>query len=205
MAGLRLLAGRYGAARPAQLQQLRARMGTNPTSKGFARCVSIQRQARTISGHARIPNPPDTANFVDNKVQPSEAKVWYDVHDPATNDIVTRVPQTTQAELEAAIKSAQDAFPSWKAMSLLTRQSIMFNFVSLIKENRDRLAESITREQGKTLEDAKGDVLRGLQVAETACGITTQVTGDILPVAKDMMTHSTREPLGVVAAICPFS
>lgn len=81
----------------------------------------------------------------------------------------------------------------------------MFKFVSLIKENWDRLATSITVEQGKTFADAKGDVLRGLQVAETACGVTTQLLGDVFPVAKNMETKSFREPLGVVAAICPFS
>ena len=81
----------------------------------------------------------------------------------------------------------------------------MFKFVSLIREHWDRLAASITLEQGKTFADAKGDVLRGLQVAETACGITTQLTGEVLEVAKDMETRSYKEPLGVVAAICPFS
>ncbi|KAF5011920.1 hypothetical protein F66182_15306 [Fusarium sp. NRRL 66182] len=81
----------------------------------------------------------------------------------------------------------------------------MFKFVSLIRRDWDRLAASITLEQGKTFADAKGDVLRGLQVAETACGITSQITGDVLEVAKDMETRSYREPLGVVAAICPFN
>jgi malonate-semialdehyde dehydrogenase (acetylating)/methylmalonate-semialdehyde dehydrogenase len=69
----------------------------------------------------------------------------------------------------------------------------------------DRLAASITLEQGKTLADARGDVLRGLQVCETACGITTQLIGEVLEVAKDMETRWYREPLGVVAAICPFN
>ena len=87
----------------------------------------------------------------------------------------------------------------------MSKQQIMFKFVALVREHWDRLAASITIEQGKTFADAKGDVLRGLQVAETACGITTQVTGEVLEVAKDMETRSYREPLGVVAAICPFS
>ena len=81
----------------------------------------------------------------------------------------------------------------------------MFKFVALIREHWDRLAASITLEQGKTFADAKGDVLRGLQVAETACGITTQLTGEVLEVAKDMETRNYREPLGIVAAICPFN
>lgn len=81
----------------------------------------------------------------------------------------------------------------------------MFKFVALIRQHWDRLAASITQEQGKTFADARGDVLRGLQVAETACGITTQLTGEVLEVAKDMETRNYREPLGVVAAICPFN
>jgi len=155
--------------------------------------------------HEQIQNPKDTPNFLDNKFVPSQATQWIDLHDPATNNLVTRVPQSTDAELTAAVDSAEKAFKSWKETSLLARQSIMFKYTALIRENWDRLAASITLEQGKTFADARGDVLRGLQVAETACGITTQMTGEVLEVAKDMETRSYREPLGVVAAICPFN
>ena len=81
----------------------------------------------------------------------------------------------------------------------------MFRFVHLIKENWDRLAAVITLEQGKTVADAKGDVLRGLQVAEAACAGPEYLKGEVLEVAQNMETRSYREPLGVVAAICPFS
>lgn len=155
--------------------------------------------------HEQIQQPLDTQNFIDNKFVPSSATQWIDLHDPATNNLVTRVPQSTDAELKAAVESAQKAFPEWSRTSLLHRQQIMFKFVHLIREHWDRLAASITLEQGKTFADAKGDVLRGLQVAETACGITTQLTGEVLEVAKDMETRSYREPLGVVGAICPFN
>ncbi|OGM46937.1 methylmalonate-semialdehyde dehydrogenase [Aspergillus bombycis] len=155
--------------------------------------------------HKQIANPIDTANFLDNEFVASKATTWIDLHDPATNNLVTRVPQSTDEELRAAVESAEKAFPAWRAMSVIARQQIMFKFVSLIRANWDRLAASITLEQGKTFADAKGDVLRGLQVAETACGITTQLTGEVLEVAKDMETRSYREPLGVVAAICPFN
>lgn len=155
--------------------------------------------------HDRIKFPENTRNFIDNEFVESKASKWIDLHDPATNNLVTRVPQSTEAELKAAVDSAAKAFPNWKRTSLLTRQQIMFRFVQLIRDNWDRLAASITLEQGKTFADAKGDVLRGLQVAETACGITTQMTGEVLEVAKDMETRSYREPLGVVAAICPFN
>lgn len=168
--------------------------------------ASVSRQFFNYdSSHKKIASPKDTPNFIDNQFTPSSATTWFDVRDPATNEVVTRAPQSSDEELRAAVASAEKAFPAWKATSILTRQSIMFKFVSLIKENWDRLATSITIEQGKTFADAKGDVLRGLQVAETACGVTTQLLGDVFPVAKNMETKSFREPLGVVAAICPFS
>ena len=157
------------------------------------------------TNHITIQSPIDTTNFIDNQFVPSRTTSWIDLNDPATNNLVTRVPQSTNEELRAAVESAKKAFPAWRATSILHRQQIMFKFVALIREHWDRLAASITLEQGKTFADAKGDVLRGLQVAETACGITTQLTGEVLEVAKDMETRSYREPLGVVAAICPFS
>lgn len=116
--------------------------------------------------HEKIGNPVNTRNFIDNESVESKATEWIDLHDPATNNLVTRVPKSTPEELKAAVDSAAKAFPGWKHTSLLTRQQIIFKFVGLIRENWDRLAASITLEQGKTFADAKGDVLRGLQVAE---------------------------------------
>lgn len=155
--------------------------------------------------HEKIENPRDTQLWLNNQYVPSQATEWIDLHDPATNNLVTRVPQSTDAEMKAAVDAAAAAFPAWKKTSLLTRQQIMFKLVNLIRRDWDRIAANITLEQGKTFADAKGDVLRGLQVAETACGITTQLTGEVLEVAKDMETRNYKEPLGVVAAICPFS
>ncbi|KAK6365387.1 aldehyde dehydrogenase (NADP(+)) ald6 [Exophiala oligosperma] len=162
-------------------------------------------QADYPTTHAKIEQVADTTNFIDNQFVPSQASTWIDLHDPATNNLVTRVPQSTDAELKAAVESAQKAFPKWRATSIMTRQQIIFRLTHLIRQNMDRLAASITLEQGKTFADAKGDVLRGLQVCETACGITTQMPGEVIEVAKDMETRSYREPLGVVAAICPFN
>lgn len=155
--------------------------------------------------HAPVRDPKDATNFINNVAVPSKADKWFEIHDPATNDVVSRAPQTTTEELKAAVKSAQKAFPGWKATTLLHRQQVMFKFVALIRQHWDRLAASITLEQGKTFADAKGDVLRGLQVAETACGITTDLHGEVLEVAANMETRTYKEPLGVVAGICPFS
>lgn len=115
------------------------------------------------------------------------------------------MPQTTKDELSAAICSAETAFPAWRGTSLLSRQQVLFRYVQLIRESFERLATVISLEQGKTLADSRGDVLRGLQVAEGACNSTGHMMGEVLEVAKDMETRSYRLPLGVVAAICPFS
>lgn len=155
--------------------------------------------------HEKIAEVKDTPWFIDNKFVPSSTTQYIDLHDPATNNLVTRVPQNTDEELKAAVDSAAKAFESWRNTSVLARQAIMFKFVALIRENWDRLAASITLEQGKTFPDAKGDVLRGLQVAEAACGAPELLKGELLEVAKDMETRTYREPLGVVAAICPFN
>ncbi|KAK4251874.1 Aldehyde/histidinol dehydrogenase [Corynascus novoguineensis] len=155
--------------------------------------------------HDKIAEVQNTPYFVDNKFLQSSTTQFIDLHDPATNNLVTRVPQNTNEELKAAVASAQKAFETWRTTSVLHRQQIMFKFVALIRENWDRLAASITLEQGKTFADAKGDVLRGLQVAEAACGAPELLKGEVLEVAKDMETRTYREPLGVVAAICPFN
>lgn len=155
--------------------------------------------------HEKIQKVEDTPYFIDNKFVNSSTDKYIDLHDPATNNLVTRVPQMTDEEMKAAVASAEKAFESWSQTTVISRQQIMFRFVQLIRENWDRLAASITLEQGKTFADARGDVLRGLQVAEAAVGAPELLKGEVLEVSKDMETRTYREPLGVTAAICPFS
>ncbi|PTB67261.1 aldehyde dehydrogenase [Trichoderma citrinoviride] len=155
--------------------------------------------------HDPIPDVRNTPYFLDNKFVESKTDRFIDLHDPATNNLVTRVPQMTVPEMQAVVESSQRAFQAWKNTTVLFRQQIMFRYVQLIKDNWDRLAASITLEQGKTFADAKGDVLRGLQVAEAAIGAPELLKGEVLEVSKDMETRTYREPLGVTAAICPFN
>lgn len=100
--------------------------------------------------HEKIQSVHDTLYFIDNKFLKSETTQFIELHDPATNNLVTRVPQSTDAELKAAVESAQKAFPAWKTTSVMAKQQIIFKFTQLIRENWDRLAASITLEQGKT-------------------------------------------------------
>lgn len=101
--------------------------------------------------------------FIDGKFVDSKTKDWVDLHDPATDEVISRVPKCTGDEMRAAVESNQKAFRSWNKTSILSRQQIMFKLQALIKENMDELSQIITREQGKTLADAAGDVLRGLR------------------------------------------
>lgn len=202
-ARVRAIAGHLAASPSSSVRTIHASTIRTQSTAGASQQLSDPKAFETH--HRKISKPIDATNFIDNEFVSSSAESWFPIHDPATNNLVSRAPQSTNAELKAAVESAQKAFPGWKATSLLARQQIMFKFVGLVRQHWDRLAASITLEQGKTFADAKGDVLRGLQVAETACGITTQVTGDVLDVAKDMETRTYREPLGIVAGICPFS
>jgi malonate-semialdehyde dehydrogenase (acetylating)/methylmalonate-semialdehyde dehydrogenase len=155
--------------------------------------------------HDKIGQVGNTPYFLNNQFYESKTDKYIDLPDPATNNLVTRVPQMTDKEMKAAVDSSAKAFKSWRNTTVLHRQQIMFRFVQLIKDNHDRLAASIVLEQGKTFADARGDVLRGLQVAEAAIGAPELLKGEVLEVAKDMETRTYREPLGVTAAICPFN
>ena len=146
-----------------------------------------------------------TPSFQDNQFIKSDSTTWFDIHDPATNIVVSKVPQSTAEELEQAVESAHNAFEVWKNYSVIKRQGIAFKFVQLLRENMDRLASIIVYEQGKTFADAQGDVTRGLQVAEAACNITNDLKGETLEVSTDMETKMIREPLGVIGTICPFN
>ena len=110
--------------------------------------------------------PAKTQNIINGQWVESSTDRWIDVHNPATNEVVTQVPQTTQAEMEQAVESAKGAFRSWSKTSAMARQQIMFRYQQLIKSNIGELAKLITLEQGKTLADAEGYVMRGLQVVE---------------------------------------
>jgi len=136
----------------------------------------------------------------------SKATKWIDVHNLATNQVVTQVPQATSDEMNEAVASAKEAYASWSKTSPLARQQIMFKYQALIKDNLADIARLITLEQGKTHPDAEGDVMRGLQVVEQCCSLTNLLLGETLPgITKDMDLTSYRVPIGVCAGIAPFN
>jgi len=151
-------------------------------------------------------NAPTTKLWLNGKSVESKTKNWIELYNPATNELLTKVPKSTQDEMDTAVESCKQAFQKWSQTSIMARQQHMFKLAELIRRDKKRLAESITQEQGKTLADAEGDVARGLQVVEHACSITSLQLGETLPnISKDMDTLSFRVPLGVTAGITPFN
>ncbi|OZJ03919.1 putative methylmalonate-semialdehyde dehydrogenase [acylating], mitochondrial [Bifiguratus adelaidae] len=153
----------------------------------------------------RSDGSPTTLMYIGGEFVESETTAWIPVRDPATQAVVTWVPESTPSELERAIANAQEAFGPWRRTTLLNRQRILTKLAALIRENHDRLAASIVQEQGKTYIDARGDVERGVQVCEVACNVPTLLMGERVAVSRDMDTYTIKEPLGVVAGICPFN
>ena len=129
-----------------------------------------------------------------------------DVFNPATGEVSARVPLASTEEVDAAVQTAQAAFPAWAATPPPKRAAVMFAMRALVTENMDKLAEMIGQEHGKTLEDARGSIQRGLDVIEFACGIPHLMKGELSTnVGGDIDTYSIREPLGVVGGITPFN
>jgi malonate-semialdehyde dehydrogenase (acetylating)/methylmalonate-semialdehyde dehydrogenase len=129
-------------------------------------------------------------------------RVW----NPATGEQQAEVLLATGHDVDAAVAAARDAFVTWSQSSLSARTKVLFAFRELVNNNLDRIAETITDEHGKVLSDARGEVQRGLEVVEFACGIPQLLKGDFsAQVSTGVDLYSFREPLGVCAGITPFN
>ena len=129
-----------------------------------------------------------------------------DVFDPATGTVTARVPLASADEVKQAVDAASAAFPAWAATTPLNRARVMFRFKELLETHAGDLAKIITSEHGKVLSDARGEVTRGLEVVEFACGIPHLLKGEhSMNVGRDVDSWSEYAPLGVVAGITPFN
>lgn len=149
---------------------------------------------------------PDLAHFIDGRRRPGASGRFAQVFNPATGEVQARVPLAAKAELDAAVASAAIAQPAWAATNPQRRARVALKFVELINRDMDRLAEALSREHGKTLADARGDVTRGLEVAEFCVGAPHLLKGEFTDSAgPGVDMYSMRQPLGVVAGITPFN
>ena len=149
---------------------------------------------------------PTVKLMIGGKLVESKTTQWRDVVNPATQQVLARVPFCTPEEVDAAVASAQEAFKTWKKTPIGARARIFLKLQQLIRENMGELAAMLTAEQGKTLADAEGDVFRGLEVVEYAAGIGNLQLGDLANnVANGVDTYTLLQPLGVCAGISPFN
>ncbi len=145
-------------------------------------------------------------HFIDGKAVPGTSGRFGDVFNPATGEVQARVPMASAAEMEAAIASAAAAQPEWGAMNPQKRGRVMMEMVRLLNRDMDKLAEALSREHGKTLPDARGDVQRGLEVIEYCIGAPQLLKGEFTDGAgPGIDMYSMRQPLGVVGVIMPFN
>lgn len=128
------------------------------------------------------------------------------VTNPANNSPIAVINAATNEEVHAAIASAKAAFKTWKEVPVSERARVMLRYQHLLKEHHDELATILAQETGKTFEDAKGDVWRGIEVAEHACNVASLLMGETVEnVARSIDTYSYTQPLGVCAGITPFN
>ena len=144
--------------------------------------------------------------LINGQMVQSQTDAFIPVTDPATQNVIAEVPCATSAEVDAAIAAAQIAFESWKETPVGERARLMLRYQHLLKEHHDEIATLLSSETGKTFEDAKGDVWRGIEVVEHACNIASLSMGETVEnVARKIDCYSITQPLGVCVGITPFN
>ena len=165
------------------------------------------------------PQPSDGADGAATEAAPDVVGHWIggaatrgsstrtgDVFDPATGEVARQVALAEPSDVEAAVAAAREAFPAWRDTSLAKRTQVLFAFRELLNARAPELAAIITAEHGKVLSDAAGEVARGQEVVEFACGIPHLIKGAFTENASTRVdVHSVRQPLGVVGIISPFN
>jgi malonate-semialdehyde dehydrogenase (acetylating)/methylmalonate-semialdehyde dehydrogenase len=150
--------------------------------------------------------PPVLSHWIDGRPVEVLPEQTGPVYNPATGEVIARVPRGGAAEVDAAVVAARAAFPAWRDMPLIARSGIFFAYRELAYRHREQLAALITRDHGKTFPDALGEVVRGLETVEFACGLPVHLAGMNTPnVATNVDAHTLRQPLGVAAGITPFN
>jgi malonate-semialdehyde dehydrogenase (acetylating)/methylmalonate-semialdehyde dehydrogenase len=145
-------------------------------------------------------------NYINGSWIESKAKEEIDVFNPATKELIAKVPVSTREELDYAAEVAQQSFKQWKEVPVPKRARILFKFQQLLIENKNTLAEIITKENGKNLTEALGEVQRGIENVEFACGAPSLMMGDSLSsIATNIEGTNYRYPIGVIGGITPFN
>ncbi len=145
-------------------------------------------------------------HFVNGRSVSGASGRLHDIYNPTTGEVQARVALASRGEMAKAVDAAEKAFPAWAATNPQKRARVMFKFKELVEKDMENLAKMLSSEHGKILPDARGDVIRGLDVIEFACGIPHLQKGEYTETAgPGIDVYSMRQPLGVVAGITPFN
>src|SRR6476660_1372627 len=128
-----------------------------------------------------------------------------DVYDPSSGDVISRVPISAAAEVDAAVQVARAAFPAWAATPIKERVQVFYRYKTLLEQNIDELAALVTEENGKIAVEARAEVLKSAELTEFACSLPQIVTGEVLEVSRGVECRVEHFPVGVVACITPFN
>jgi malonate-semialdehyde dehydrogenase (acetylating) / methylmalonate-semialdehyde dehydrogenase len=151
-------------------------------------------------------NAPLVGHWIGGQAVPADAARAQDVFNPASGKIARRVGLADAATVDRAVSSAAAAWPAWADTPPIRRARVLNRFLTLLNEHRDEIAGLITAEHGKVFSDAQGEVMRGIDVVEFACGIPQLLKGDFTDQVSTAMDNWTlRQPLGVVAGVTPFN
>jgi malonate-semialdehyde dehydrogenase (acetylating)/methylmalonate-semialdehyde dehydrogenase len=145
-------------------------------------------------------------NFIGGRWVNASGAEFFDVHNPAVGDIIGRTPLSTGADVDAAVQAATRAFPAWRDTPVNARAQVLYRFKTQLEEHFEEMARIVTTEHGKTLDEARGSVRRGIECVEVACGAPSLMQGfGLEDISAGIDCHVVRQPLGVCAAIAPFN
>src|ERR1700730_12209318 len=201
---MRYKVARIHASRPLLACRLKSFAGCYAALGDFdetERLASLPRKKKIREDGMR-----EIGHFIGGKNVKGTSGRTADVFQPMTGEVIAKVALASKAEVRAAVENAKAAQPAWANTNPQRRARVLFKFLELMQRDHNQLAELLAREHGKTIADAKGDIQRGVEVVEFACGIPHLMKGDFTEGAgPGIDLYSMRQPLGVVAGITPFN
>lgn len=148
---------------------------------------------------------PDVRNYIGGAFVDSPDLTMIDVTNPASGEILSRVPLSGMTELDLAVQAAQKAFPAWSGTPIKERAQVFYRYKALLEKNIDELAALVTAENGKVRSEAAAEVLKSAELCEFACSLPQIVAGEVLEVSRGVECRVERYPVGIVASITPFN
>ena len=147
---------------------------------------------------------PDIQNYIDGRFVPASGQ-FLDVFNPSDGSVISRVPLSAAAEVDAAVRAARKAWPGWAATPIKERVQVFYRYKALLEKNLDALAALVSEENGKIASEAKAEVLKSAELTEFACSLPQIVAGEVMEVSKGVECRIEKWPVGIVASIVPFN